>query len=82
MREVQRLRVLRKSSRLLGNIFAAKRAEITGEWRNLHNAELHALYTSPNIIRNLKSRPLRWARHVARVEASRNAYRVVEKETL
>ena len=40
-------------------IFGAKRDEITGEWRKLHNAELHALYSSPNIIRNLKSRRLK-----------------------
>ena len=43
----------------------------------LHNVELHALYSSPNIIRNLKSRRLRWAGHVARMEQSRNAYRVL-----
>ena len=43
----------------------------------LHNAELYALYSSPNIIRNLKSRRLRWAEHVARMEQSRNAYRVL-----
>ena len=40
------------------------RDEITGEWRKLHNAELHALYSSPNIIRDLKSRRMRWAGHV------------------
>ena len=45
------------------------------EWRKLHNAELHALYSSPNIIRNLKSR-LRWAGHVAHMEQFINAYRV------
>ena len=44
------------------------------EWRKLHNAELHALYSSPNIIRNLKMRRLRWAAHVAHMEQSRNAY--------
>ena len=43
----------------------------------LHNAELHALYSLPNIIRNLKSRLLRWAGHVARMEQFRNAYRVL-----
>ena len=43
----------------------------------LHNAELHALYSSPNIIRNLKSRRLRWAGHVAHMEQFRNAYRVL-----
>ena len=43
----------------------------------MHNAELHALYSSPNIIRSLKSRRLRWAEHVARMEQTRNAYRVL-----
>ena len=52
------------------------RDSVTGESRKLHNAELHELY-SPNIIRNLKSRRLRWAGHVTRVEQSRNAYRVL-----
>ena len=61
----------------LGRFFGAKRDEITGEWRKLHNAELRALYSSPNRIRNLKSRRLRWAGHVARMEQSRNAYRVL-----
>ncbi|KAJ4450940.1 Coatomer subunit beta' [Periplaneta americana] len=55
-------------------IFGAKRDEVTGEWRKLHNAELHALYSSP--VRNIKSRRLRWAGHVARMGESRNAYRV------
>ena len=58
-------------------IFGAKRDEITGEWRKLLNAKLQALYSSPNIIRNLKSRRLRWAGHVARMEQSRNAYRIL-----
>ena len=47
------------------------------EWRKLHNVELHALYSSPNKIRSLKSRRLRWAEHVACMEQSRNAYRVL-----
>ncbi|KAJ4449139.1 hypothetical protein ANN_00534 [Periplaneta americana] len=47
------------------------------EWRKLHSAELHALYSSPDIIRNIKSRRLRWAGHVARMGESRNAYRVL-----
>ena len=58
-------------------IFGAKRDEITGEWRKLHNAKLNALYSSPNIIRNLQSRRLRWAGHVAYMEQSRNSYRVL-----
>ena len=53
------------------------RDEITGEWRKLRNAELHALYSSPHIIRNLKSRRLRWAGHVALMDPSGNAYRVL-----
>ena len=48
-------------NKVLRKIFGTKRDEITGEWRKLHNAELHALYSSPNIIRSLKSRRLRWA---------------------
>ena len=74
-REEHRLRVL--ENKVLRKIFKARRDEITGEWRQLHNAELHALYFSLNIIRNLKSRRLRWAGHVARMEQSRNVYRVL-----
>ena len=59
---------------LLRKIYGVKTDEITGEWRKSHIAELHALYSSPNIIRNLKSRRLRWAGHVARMEQSRNSY--------
>ena len=54
LREEQRLRVF--ENKALRKIFATKRDKITGEWRKLHNAELHALYSSPNIIRNLISR--------------------------
>ena len=64
-------------NKVLRKIFGAKRDEITGEWRKLHSAELHALYSLPNIIRNLKSRRLRWAGHVARMKQSRNAYSVL-----
>ena len=64
-------------NKVLRKIFGAERDKITGECRKLHNAELHALYSSPNIISNLKSRRLRWAGHVARMEQSRNAYRVL-----
>ncbi|KAJ4438972.1 hypothetical protein ANN_14926 [Periplaneta americana] len=62
---------------VLRKIFGAKRDEVTGEWRKLHNTELHALYSSPDIISNIKSRRLRWAGHVARMGESRNAYRVL-----
>ena len=61
-------------NKVLRKIFRAKRDEIIGEWRTLHNAELHELYFSPNIIRKLKSNLLRWAGHVAHMEESRNAY--------
>ena len=78
LRAEHRLRMF--ENKVLRKIFAAKKYEITGEWRTLHNAELHALYSSPNIIRSHKSRRLRWAGYVARMEQSRNAYRVlVEK---
>ena len=75
MREEHRLRVFENG--VLRKIFGAKNDEITGEWRKLHNSELHALYSSPNIIRNLKSTRVKWAGHVARMEQSRNAYRVL-----
>ncbi|KAJ4450351.1 hypothetical protein ANN_01772 [Periplaneta americana] len=73
LREEQRLRVF--ENKVLRKIFGAKRDE--GEWRKLHNAELHALYTSPDKIGNIKSRRLSWAGHVARMGESRNAYRVL-----
>ena len=75
LREENRLRMF--ENKVLRKISGAKSDKITGEWRKLHNAELYAFYSSPNIIRNLKSRPLRWAGHVARMEQSRNAYRVL-----
>ena len=64
-------------NKVLRMIFGAKKDEITGEWRKSHNAELHALYSTPNVNRSLKSRRLRWAGHVARMKQSRNAYRVL-----
>jgi hypothetical protein len=50
---------------VLRRIFGPKRDEVTGEWRKLHNEELHDLYSSPSIIRIMKSRKMRWARYVA-----------------
>jgi hypothetical protein len=50
---------------------------VTGSWRNLHNEELHNLYSSPNIIRMIKSRRMRWAGHVARIEGKMNAYSIL-----
>jgi hypothetical protein len=54
--------------------------EVAGEWRRLHNKELYALYSSPNIIRVIKSRRLRWAGHVARMGERRGAYRALVGE--
>jgi hypothetical protein len=62
---------------VLRRIFGPKRDEVTGEWRRLHNKELHALYSSPNIIRVIKSRRLRWAGHVTRMGERRGAYRAL-----
>ena len=73
--EKNRLRVF--ENKVLRKIFRAKRDGITGGSRKLHNTELHALYSSPNIIRNLKYRRLRWAGHVARMEQLRIAWRVL-----
>jgi hypothetical protein len=54
-------------NRVLRRIFGLKRDEVTGEWRKLHNKELHDLYSSPSIIRIIKSRRMRWASHVAQM---------------
>jgi hypothetical protein len=54
-------------NKVLRRIFGPKRDEVTGEWRKSHNEELHILYSSPNIIRQIKSRRMRWAGHVARM---------------
>jgi hypothetical protein len=64
-------------NRVLRRIFGPKRDEVTGEWRRLHNGELHNLYSSPVIIRQIKPRTMRWAGHVARMGEGRNMYRVL-----
>jgi hypothetical protein len=61
----QRLSVF--ENRVLRRIFGPKRDEATGEWRRLHNEELNDLQSSPNTIRVIKSRTMRWAGHVARM---------------
>ena len=58
-------------------IFGPRRDEVTGEWRRLRNEELNDLYSSPNIVRVIKSRRMRWAGHVARMGEERGAYRVL-----
>ena len=58
-------------------IFVPKRDEVAGEWRKLHNEELNNLYTSPNIVRVIKSRIMRWAGHVARMGEDRGVHRVL-----
>jgi hypothetical protein len=64
-------------NRVLRRIFGPKREEVTGEWRRLHNVELNDLYSSPNIIRVIKSRRMRWAGHAARMGEKRGAYRIL-----
>jgi hypothetical protein len=64
-------------NRVLRRIFAPKRDYVTGEWRKLHNEELHALYSKPNIIRIMKARRMRWAGNVARMGEEMNAYRLL-----
>jgi hypothetical protein len=59
-------------NRVLRKIFGPKRDEVTGEWRKLHNEEFHNLYSSPDIIRQVKSKRIRWAGHVARMEVSKS----------
>jgi hypothetical protein len=60
-------------NRVLRRIFGPRRDEVTGGWRKLHNEELHNLYSSPSIIRIIKSRRMRWVRYVARMAEKRNA---------
>jgi hypothetical protein len=64
-------------NRVLRRIFGPKRNEVTGDWRKLHEEELNDLYTSPNIVRLKKSRRLRWAGHVARMDEKRGVYRIL-----
>jgi hypothetical protein len=57
---------------VLRRIFGSKRDEVTEDWRKLHNEELHNLYSSPNVIRVITSRRMKWAGHVARMGEKRN----------
>jgi hypothetical protein len=65
LRKERRLRVF--ENRVLRRLFGPKRNGVTGEWRKLHNKELNNLYSSPNIVRVMKSRRMRWDEHVARM---------------
>ena len=65
LREEHRLRVF--ENRVLRRIFGPRRDVVTGECRKLHNEELNDLYYSPNIVQVIKSRTVRWVRHVARM---------------
>ena len=65
MREERKLRVF--ENRVLRRIFGPRRDEVTGEWRRLHNEELNDMCSSPNIVRMIKSRRMRWAGHEARM---------------
>jgi hypothetical protein len=75
LREEHSLRVF--ENRVLRRIFGPKRDEVTGEWRKLHNEELRDLYSSPSIIRIIKSKRMRWVGHAARMGEKRNAYRLL-----
>jgi hypothetical protein len=62
---------------VLRRIFGPKRDEVTGEWRRLHNEDLTGLYSTPHIVRAIKSRRMRWAGHVAPMGEGKGAYRVL-----
>jgi hypothetical protein len=76
VREEHRLRVF--ENRLLRRIFGPKTDEVTGGRRRLNNQELHNLYVSPRIIRVIKSRRMRWTVHIAHMEETRIAYKMLD----
>jgi hypothetical protein len=75
LREERRLRVF--ENRVWRRIFGPKRDEVIGEWRKLHNEELNNLNCSPNTVRVIKSRRMRWAGNVVRMREGRGVYRVL-----
>jgi len=78
LREERKLRMF--ENMVLRRIFGPRRDEVTGEWRRLHNEELHNLYSSPNIVWVIKWRRMRWAGHVARMGEERGVYRVLVRK--
>jgi hypothetical protein len=72
LREGPRLAVF--ENKVLRRIFGPKRHQVRREWRKLHNMERNDLYSSPNIVRVIKSRRMKWARHVARMRERRGVY--------
>ena len=75
LRKERKLRVF--ENMVLRRIFGPRKDEVTGEWRRLHNEELNDLYCSPNILRVIKSRRMRWAGHVACIGEERGVYRIL-----
>jgi len=75
VREERKLRVF--ENMVLRRICGPRRDEVTGKWRRLHNEELNDLYSSPNIVRVIKWRRMKWAGHVARMGEERGVYRVL-----
>ena len=75
LREERKLRVF--ENMVLRRIFGPRLEEVTGEWRRLHNEELNDLYCSPNIVRVIKLRRMRWVGHVARMGEESGVYRVL-----
>jgi len=75
LRGERKLRVF--ENMVLRRIFGPRRDEVTGEWRRLHNEDLNYLYSSPNIVRVIKWRRMRWAGHVARMGEEMGVYRVL-----
>jgi len=74
---LQEERKLRVFENVVLRILRHRSDEVTGEWRRLHNEELNDLYSSPNIVRVIKLRRIRWAGHVAHVDEERGVYRVL-----
>jgi hypothetical protein len=78
LKEEYRLRVF--ENRVLRRIFGTKRDGVTGEWKKVHNVELHDLYSSPSIIRIIKSRRMGLAEYVVRMDEKKNAYKLLVGE--